>query len=100
MDVFWLKRLPNFDKNIGEKANIFGVLVNDIMKSMYSQQCWDFITIIHFHYKKVGYSISRGWDTLPWVVDRNKSWPWFLFADDLEIEKFGKDFPRESLFPP
>ena len=39
MDVFGLKRLPNFDKKVGEKANIFGVLVNDIMKSMYSQQC-------------------------------------------------------------
>ena len=29
-------------------------------------------------------------------VDRNKSWPWFLFADDLEIEKFVEEFPPEK----
>ena len=29
-------------------------------------------------------------------VDRNKSWPWFLFAVDLEIEKFGEEFPPEK----
>ena len=31
-------------------------------------------------------------------VDRNKSWPWFLFASDLEIEKFVEEFPHKVYF--
>ena len=43
--------------------------------------------------------------TIPWIswtvthsCERAFSWPWFLFADDLEIENFPEEFPRKFIF--